>query len=332
MRAVVFTKRGGPDVLRVEERPDPVPDTNEVLIDVEAAGISFSEILARVGLYPNAPKPPAVLGYEVAGTVSAAGPEVAGLTAGARVTAFVRHGGYAERAVASEPDVLRLPDSMSFEQGAAIPLAFATAYGALVRFGAALPGERVLIHGAGGGVGSAAVTLARALELEVWGTASAGKQEALRELGVQHPLDYADPSWDEQLPPFDLALDALGGRSFRHSYDLLGAGGRLICYGASSVLRGERRSLLRAARTLVRTPRFNPMRQLAASKTVIGLDTIALWERRGNLGELIRPLESFLAEGRIKPTVAATFPLADAPAAHRFISERRNTGKVVLTT
>jgi NADPH:quinone reductase-like Zn-dependent oxidoreductase len=332
VRAVVFTKRGGPEVLRIEDRPEPVPGTNEVLVDVEAAGITFSEILARVGLYPNAPKPPAVLGYEVAGIVSAAGPEVADLTVGDRVAAFVRHGGYAERAVAREPDVLRLPDSMSFEEGAAIPLAFATAFGALVRFGSARPGERVLIHGAGGGVGSAAVTLARTLELEVWGTASPGKQEALRELGVHRPLDYTDPSWDDRLPPLDIVLDALGGRSFRRSYRLLGAGGRLVCYGASSVLKGERRSLVTAARSLALTPRFNPMRQLAASKSVIGLDTIAIWEQKGSLGELIRPLARVLADGRIEPTVAATFSLADAPAAHRFIGERRNTGKVVLTT
>ncbi|HEX2085697.1 MAG TPA: zinc-binding dehydrogenase, partial [Solirubrobacteraceae bacterium] len=321
MRAVVFTRRGGPDVLRVEERPDPVPGDGEVLIEVAAAGISYSEVLARVGLYPKAPEPPAVLGYDVAGTVAGTAE---------RVAAFVRHGGYAERAVAHADDVLSLPDELTFEEGAAIPLAFATAYGALARYGGGQPGERVLVHGAAGGVGTAATALARELGLEVWGTASTGKQDLLRELGVHHPLDYTAQGWDERLPPFDIVMDALGGRSFAHSYRLLGAGGRLVCYGASNVLSGDRRNVLRAAATIARTPRFNPMRLLKESRTVIGLDTIELWDRKGSLGELIRPLAPLVAEGRVKPKVAATFPLAEAPAAHRHLSERRQPGKVVL--
>lgn len=332
MRAVVFTRRGGPDVLQVQERPAPAPERGEVLVDVAAAGISFSEILARVGLYPNAPDPPAVLGYEVAGRVSAMGEGVADVAVGERVAAFVRHGGYAEQAVARTGDLIRLPESTSFVEGAAMPLAFATAYGALARYGAAQEGERVLIHGASGGVGSAAVALARALGLEVWGTAAPTKQDALRELGVHHPIDYAARGWDAAVPPLDLVLDHLGGRSFRRSYRLLGAGGRLVCFGASTVLKGERRSLVRAARMLALTPRFNPMRQLSDSKAVIGLDTIALWEHKGSLAELIGPLQRLVDDGTVKATVARTFPLEEAPAAHTLISNRGNTGKVVLTT
>lgn len=330
MRAVVMTKRGGPDVLRVEERPPPEPASGELLIDVAAAGVSFSEILARVGLYPKAPEPPAVLGYDVAGRVAATGCGVEAFAVGDRVAAFVRHGGYAEQALAKAVDTLHLPDGLAYNRAAAIPLAFATAYGALTRFGAARAGERVLIHGAGGGVGSSATTLARALELEVWGSASSAKQAALRELGVHHPLDYTQRDWHRGLPPFDLVLDALGGRSLARSYRLLGAGGRLVCYGASSVLAGDRRSIVRAARTLMLTPRFGPMRQLKDSKAVIGLDTIELWDRKGDLGDLIRPLEPLVRDGTIAPAVEATFSLEQAPAAHRMLSERRNTGKVVL--
>ena len=332
MRAVVFTKRGGPEVLQVREHPAPRPERGEVLVDVAASGISFSEILARVGLYPNAPDPPAVLGYEVAGTIAATGADVADFAEGDRVAAFVRHGGYAEQAVARTGDLIRLPPATSFVEGAAMPLAFATAYGGLVRYGAAREGERVLVHGASGGVGSAAVALARALGLEVWGTAGPRKQDALRDLGVHHPIDYTARGWEADVPPLDVVLDHLGGRSFRHSYRLLGAGGRLVCFGASTVLKGERRSLARAARTLALTPRFNPMRQLRDSKAVIGLDTIALWEHKGSLAELIAPLQRFVDEGTVKATVAKTFPLDQAAAAHSLISDRGNTGKVVLTT
>ncbi len=332
MRAVVFTQRGGPDVLQVQQRPSPSPDRGEVVIDVCAAGISFSEILARVGLYPTAPDPPAVLGYEVAGTVRELGPGVRAVAPGDRVAAFVRHGGYAEQAVAKSGDLIHLPPSMSFAEGAAVPLAFATAYAALVRYGSAREGERVLIHGAAGGVGTAAVSLARALHLEVWGTASPGKQDFLRELGVQHPIDYTTRGWADQVPALDVVLDHLGGRSFRHSYELLGAGGRLICFGASRVLKGERRSLLRAGVTLLRAPRFNPMRLLTDSKAVIGLDTIALWEEKGDLSEVIQPLQRFVRDGTVRPRVATTFPLEEAAAAHSLVSGRGNTGKVVLLT
>jgi NADPH:quinone reductase-like Zn-dependent oxidoreductase len=329
VKAVVLTRRGPPDVLQVEERPAPQPARDEVSIDVAAAGVSFADLLSRVGLYPNAPKPPAVIGYEVAGTVTAAGDGVAGIAIGERVAAFVRHGGYAERAVAKRNDVMRLPEALSFEQGAAIPLSYATAYGALVRYGGAQAGERVLIHGAGGAVGTAATALARARGLEIWGSASPAKHERLRRQGVK-PIDYTAKDWHVGLPKFDLVLDAIGGASFRRSYDLLAAGGRLVCYGASSVLKGERRSLGNAARTLLRTPRFNPMRQMSASKGVIGLDTVALWEGNGDLGELIAPLGRLVAEGVVEPEVAARFPFTRAAAAHRLITERGNFGKVVL--
>lgn len=327
MRAVVFTRKGPPDVLELRDWEEPAAGSGEVPIEVEAAGINFSDVLARVGLYPNAPKPPAVLGYEVAGTVAA---DAAGFRAGERVAAFVRRGGYAERAVARAGDVLRLPDGVGFEEGAAIPLGFATAYGALVRYGAGRPGERVLVHGAAGGVGSAATLLAKSEGLEVWGTASPGKHGALRAAGVDHPLDYTAAGWDRDLPGFDLVLDALGGASFRRSYRLLRAGGRLVCYGASGVLRGERRNVVTALRTLVRTPRFNPMRQLQDSKAVIGLDTIAIWEEKGSLAELMQPLAPLVESGRARLPVAATFAFEDAAAAHRLMTGARRPGKVVL--
>ena len=317
-------------MLEVRDREPPVPKPGELLIDVEAAGVNFSDLLVRVGLHPNAPKPPAVMGYEVAGTVSAETPSVGRFRAGDRVAAFVRGGGYAERALARPGDVFELPDALSFAEGAAIPLGFATAYAALVRYGGCLPGERVLIHGASGGVGSAATIVARSHGLEIWGTASPAKHEAVRALGAERVIDYTARGWERGLPGFDLIMDALGGSSFRRSYRLLRPGGRLVCYGASAILEGERRNLLTALRTIVRTPRFNPMRQIQHSKTVIGLDTIAIWEEKGSLAELIQPLAPLIASGEVKPPVAASFSFSEAPAAHRLMTRRRPPGKVVL--
>jgi NADPH:quinone reductase-like Zn-dependent oxidoreductase len=332
MRAVVITRHGPPEVLQVQERPAPDrPLGGQVTIDVAAAGICFADTMARVGLYPDAPKPPTVVGYEVAGTIRAVGPGVEGLRTDQRVIALTRFGGYAEQVVVKAADAVPLPDDFSFEQGAAIPVNYATAYGGLIRFGALDPGERVLIHAAAGGVGIAATQIAKGRGAEVYGTASPGKHEAIRGLGVDHAIDYTRAGWERDLPKFDLVMDAIGGRSFRTSYDLLNPGGRLVAYGASSVMSGERRNLLTAGRAALRMPRFNLIKQMSASKSVIGLNMLTVWDHAGTLEPWVQPLREMLDDGTIVPIVAESFPFDRAPDAHRFIAERRNVGKVVLT-
>ena len=188
MRAVVITRHGPPEVLQVQERPEPQPGPGEVVIDVRAAGINFADLMARLGLYPDAPKPPCVIGYEVAGVLAALGDGVdGGLEVGQRVVAPTRFGGYAERVAALADGVVPLPESMSFEEGAAVPIAYATAWEALIRAANLHRGERVLIQAAAGGVGIAATQIAKRAGAEVWGTASPGKHEAIRGFGVDHP-------------------------------------------------------------------------------------------------------------------------------------------------
>jgi NADPH:quinone reductase-like Zn-dependent oxidoreductase len=331
MRAVVITKHGPPEVLRVEERPAPEPGPGQVLVEVKAAGINFADLMARMGLYQAAPKPPSVVGYEVAGTVAALGDGVTGLAAGDRVMAGTRFGGYAERVVAKASDVARLPDDYSFEQGAAVPVNYLTAWAALVRFGNLLEGERVLVHAAAGGVGIAATQIAKSRGAEVFGTASPGKHEAIRGFGVDRALDYTRSGWERDLPKFDLVMDAIGGRSFRTSYELLRPGGRLVAFGASSVVSGERRNIPRALATLARMPRFNMVKQMEASKSVIGLNMLGMWDELGTLESYLTPFTALLEQGVVKPVVAEAFPFERAAEAHRFIAERRNVGKVVLT-
>jgi NADPH:quinone reductase-like Zn-dependent oxidoreductase len=331
MRAVVITRHGPPDVLQVQERPAPgEPGEGKVLVDVRAVGVNFAETMARIGLYPDAPKPPCVVGYEVAGTVASVGPGVEGIAEGDRVMAGTRFGGYAEQVLVSAGDVIPLPDRLSFEQGAAIPVNYSTAWAGLVRYGSLEPGERVLIHAAAGGVGISAIQIARKQGAEVWGTASASKHETIRELGCEHTLDYRAKGWEKGLPPFDLVMDAIGGPSFRTSYDLLRPGGRLVAFGASSVTSGEKRNLLTAARSVIRMPRFNLVKQMSESKAVIGLNMLRLWDDRKTLDPWIDPLRALMDDGTIDPVVAEAFPFDRAPDAHRMIAERRNVGKVVL--
>lgn len=299
-------------------------------MEVKAAGINFADLMARIGLYPDAPKPPCVVGYEVAGSVKALGDGIDGFALGDRVMAGTRFGGYSELVTAKAADVARLPESISFEQGAAVPVNYATAYIGLVRFGALEPGERVLIHAAAGGVGIAATQIAKARGAEVFGTASPGKHDAIRGFGVDHPLDYTQSGWEKSVPKVDLVMDAIGGRSFRTSYDLLRAGGRLVAFGASSVVSGEKRNLVTAVRAALSMPRFNLIKQMSTSKSVIGLNMLTLWDERGSLEPYIAELEAMLADGTAKPVVAESFSFDRAPDAHRFLTERRNVGKVIL--
>ncbi len=335
MRAVVITKHGGPGVLEVQERPDPQPGPGEVRIDVAAAGINFADVMARMGLYPDAPKTPCVVGYEVAGTIlelgeGPSGDRPAGLMPGQRVLAGTQFGGYASQVVVPASDVIALPENLSFEQGAAIPVNYGTAWAGLIGFGSLRPGDRVLVHSAGGGVGIAATQIAKRAGAEVYGTASPGKHARCEEIGVDHALDYTRPGWEKGLPRFDVILDAVAGKSFRTSYDLLRPGGRLVAFGASALVTGQRRNLASALRTVIRMPRFNMIKQMSESKAVIGLNMLTLWKDRGTLRPWIAPLREMLDDGTIKPVLAGEFSFEEAGAAQTMITERKNVGKVVL--
>jgi NADPH:quinone reductase-like Zn-dependent oxidoreductase len=249
-----------------------------------------------------------------------------------------RFGAYAEYVVTDRANLMPLPEDWSFEEGAAMPVNYATAYAGLVRYGNVQEGERVLLHAAAGGVGIAATQVAKLLGAEVYGTASASKHDAIRGFGVDHPIDYREQDFTREVrriagakQPLDLVMDAVGGASFGQSFSLLRPGGRLVCFGASAFASGERRSIPQAVKTMARTRIFHPMRLMSESKAVIGLNMLTLWDSKGSLDEWIEPLRKWTDEGRLKPVVAKAFPLEEGPAAHRYIAERQNVGKVVLT-
>ena len=331
----MITKHGGPEVLQVQERPDAPLGSGQVRIQVAAAGINFADVMARMGLYQDAPKTPCVVGYEVAGTILELGEGVTSshpqLSAGQRVLAGTMFGGYADQVVVPAADVVPLPERLSFEQGAAIPVNYATAWAGLTGYGELGPGSRVLVHSAGGGVGIAATQIAKQLGAEVYGTASPGKHQRILELGVDRALDYTTSGWERGIGSFDVVLDAVGGHSFRTSYSLLRPGGRLVAFGASAVVSGERRNIPNALRTVLRMPRFNLIKQMAESKAVVGLNMLTLWKDRGTLAPWIEPLSSMLADGTIEPVIAGAFAFDRAGEAQTMIVERRNVGKVVLT-
>jgi NADPH:quinone reductase-like Zn-dependent oxidoreductase len=331
MLAVEITKHGGPEVMNVAERADPALRPGWVRVEVAACGVNFADVMARIGVYPDAPKPPCIIGYEVAGTVLDLGEGVEELTRGQRVLAGTKFGGYASQVSVPERDCVALPERLTFEQGAAIPVNYATAWAGLVGYGSLQPGERVLIHSAGGGVGIAATQLARRFGAgEIYGTASPSKHARISELGVDHVLDYKEAAVKGALPPFDVILDPIGGRSLRTSYNLLRPGGRLVGFGASAVVSGAKRKIMPALRTVAQMPRFSLIKQMSESKTVIGLNMLTLWKDRETLEPWIEPLRELLDDGTINPVIAGAFSFEEAGAAHDMLTQRRNIGKVVL--
>jgi len=200
---------------------------------------------------------------------------------------------------------------------------------------AARRGETVLIHAAAGGVGLAVAELARILGLRVIGLASATKHKVLREYGVE-PVDGRDPEWPKEvrrLAPagVDVVLDAVGGASWREGFDLLAPVGRLVCFGVSELSVGLRRNLVAVVAKAVRWPRFGPIRLMNANRAVAGVNLGRLWTSEPVVRPQLEALLEYARQGRIRPRVIRAFPVADARAAHRYIHERRNVGKVVLT-
>lgn len=341
MRAVVLTGTGGPEVLRVQERPDPMPGPGEVRVAVRAAGVNFADTMARVGLYPDAPKPPCVLGYEFAGELDAVGEGVEGREVGERVMGGTRFGGQAELVVVPTEQALPLPERLSYEQGAAFPVNYGTAYAALILMGGLRGGDRVLIHAAAGGVGIAATQIARNVGAEVFGTASAGKHEAIRAQGVDHAIDYRNLDFEQEVrrlsggEGIDLAIDAIGPTSFRKDYRLLRQGGRLVMYGLSESTRDGSRDLPATLKSLARMPLatmpwWKSLSLMNENKGVFGLNMLHWWDREGNLDRVTAPLAADLEAGRLEPVVAAAIPFDRAGEAHELIAARRNVGKVVL--
>ncbi len=341
MKAVVLTGTGGYDVLQVQERPDPPVGPGEVRIAVKAAGINFADTMARVGLYPDAPKTPCVLGYEVAGTIESVGEGVADRRPGERVVAGTRFGGQAELVTVPADQALPLPEALSFEQGAAFPVNYGTAYAALIVMGSLREGNRVLIHAAAGGVGIAATQIAHNTGAEIFGTASPSKHEAIRAQGVEHAIDYRTLDFEQEVMRItggegvDLVIDAQGPTSFRKDYRLLRPGGRLVMYGISENSKGGKRDVPSTLRALLAMPAatmpwWRSLLLMNENKGVFGLNMLNWWDTEGNLDRVVEPLGSDLEAGRLQPVVSETFPFEAAGDAHKFIAERRNVGKVVL--
>ena len=336
MKSILIRKTGGPEVLEVCERAEPIPDEGEVLVQVKAAGINFADILTRKGLYPDAPKLPLTPGYEVAGIIRETGPNVDQKLTDKRVICFTRFGGYSEYVSVPVSQIFEIPEGVDFEHAASLPVAYCTAYLLLVVMGSLQPYETVLIHNAGSGVGLAALNIAKRIGARVIGTASAQKHEDLLEMGYDALIDYCTVPWEKSLNKYtnghgiDLIIDPIGGKNWLKSYRALAPTGRLGMYGISSVCQKKFGSNLSLLTTVLQMPLFHPLSFLDKNKGVFGVNMAHLW----NLPEKIRNWMTVILEGVtlgwVNPHLDNIFQITEAGKAHSYIESRKNIGKVVL--
>ena len=302
MRAILLRETGGPDRLELAELPDPVAGEGQVVLDVRAAGINFADVLVRQGRYPQAPSLPTVLGSEVAGEVD-----------GRRVVALPQGGGYGERVAVDAEALVPLPDSASFEEGAAFLLTFLTAWIPLTRQVRLEPGATVLVQAGTGGVGSAAIQVAKHLGARVVATASTEeKRKVALELGADEAVGYDD--FDAEVRA-DVVLDSVGGDVFERSLGILNPLGTLVGIGFAG---GWWKPV-------------DPGPIVGRNVGIVGFYLGRLMRHRPQVvQQAIGELMPLWQAGTLKPLVGSTFRLEDAADAHRLIDERRHVGKVVL--
>jgi NADPH:quinone reductase len=322
MKAMVATRWGEPSELLYLDVPDPEPDPGQVLVETRAAGCNFPDILMVQGKYQVKPPHPFSPGHEIAGVVRAVGPGVTRVRAGQRVIANLEWGGYAERAVTSAERVHPIPDAMPFDQAAAFYVVYQTGYSALVRRAALQPGEWLLVHGAAGGVGLAAVQLGKALGARVIATAGTkDKLEIARQSGADVLIDYGTEDWVERVKAVtggegaDVIYDPVGGDVFDGSTKCIAFEGRILTIGFAGG----------------RIPTLAINRVLLKNFSVVGVHW-GYYQRRGSplVQEWMDALLKLYEQGRIRPVVYRSYPLREAAAALGALSARESYGKVVL--
>ncbi|MEM7677055.1 MAG: medium chain dehydrogenase/reductase family protein [Myxococcota bacterium] len=334
MQQIVIPRHGAPDVLELRESTDPQAQEGEIRIRVKAAGVNFADLLARIGVYRDAPKPPCVVGFEVAGIVDQIGDRTdTEIKVGDRVLAMPRFGGYADVISVPVDYVFRMPDTMTFEQGAAFPTVYLAAHHALLYMGPLRDNSRVLVHSAAGGVGVAAIQLAKLKNCTVFGTASPSKHEFLQEIGCDHAFSYSD--WHDGIrnvvkdAGVDIILDPVGGRSWSDSYDLLGPCGRMVCFGAS-MNASKRRNLMQILKFFAQIPQFKPLHLMNDNRQVGGFNLRRLFDHPSIIRPQMEALIDMFERGEVAPHVDRTFAFNEAAKAHMWLHDRKARGKVIL--
>ncbi len=338
MKAIYITRYGDSNkAFEMRKTEIPTPRPGEICIKAISSGLNFADVVARRGLYPEAPKNPAIIGYDVAGTVHAIGAGVDGYSVGDPVVALTRFGGYAEYAIAMAEGVSRLPDGYDYHRATALATQGCTAYYCAEECVSLHPGDRVLVQAAAGGVGSLLTQIAKHRGCTVYGTASSSKQDYLRQNGVDHPIDYTKQDFKKYIEAqgqggIDVVFDSIGGRSFGKGMKLLNPVGRMVSFGAASQINGDKTNKLKAAGVVFGFGLFTPIALLMESRSVITVNMLKVADHRPQVFKHVMDQTVKLAkEGILRPELSKTFAAVDIAAAHDYLESRQSIGKVTIS-
>ncbi len=337
MKAIYLKKYGTADqAFELKEVAQPQPGPREVVIKSSCFGLNFADVVARNGLYPDAPKNPAVLGYDVAGHIAAIGSEVTEYKVGDRVSALTRFGGYAEYASTMVEGVAALPASLSYQEGAALATQACTAYYSAIHCVSLQPGDKVLIQAAAGGVGSILTQIAKHKGCQVIGTASAGKLDFLKDNGVDIAIDYTKDDFARviqdklgQAAPLDVVFDSIGGKTFKKAWKLLQPGGAMVNFGAAAQIGGTK---LKSLGVVAGFGIFSPLQFLMSSRSMIGVNMLRIADYKPQLFKTIFAGVMDMAEkGIIKPIMSKNYKPEEIAEAHKYLESRQSIGKITIT-
>jgi NADPH2:quinone reductase len=338
MKAVFLKKFGKPqEAFEIKETDKPQVKPNQVLIEVEGFGLNFADVLARSGLYPETPPTPCVIGYEVVGKVVEKGAEVPDELMNKRVIAMTRFGGYAEYAATDYRAAAAIPEDMELGEALALGTQGTTAYVCFHESMNLYEGDRVLVHAAAGGVGLMLCQMALNAGCEVFGTASKPhKLEFLKDLGVQHPINYKERDYAETIKSIlgdgrlDATFNSLAGKSVKKDLKLLGAGGKFVIFGAASRVGGGK-GLFSGLKLLWQSGLYTPLAFIMRSKSIIGINILKLGDYKPHLvAKCMQETVKLAKSGAIKPVVHKTYSVDDLAQAHSDLEGRNTMGKLAI--
>lgn len=329
---VIMDHVGGPDVLHMQEDDVPEPKTGEVRIEILATDVSFSTVLMQHGQYPGAPAVPFTPGYDLVGRVDKIGPEVSGIEHGHLVAALTVYGSYSQYICLPAHELISLPAGIDPAEAVCLVLSYVTAYQMLHRMAHVKPGERILVHGAAGGVGTALLQLGTLAHVEMYGTASQGKHELVTGLGAI-PIDYRTEDFVKRIftltgNGIDAVFDPIGGTHLNQSFQTLRKGGRLVAYGFSSVREHDGNPLLSIIWQSIRLMVWSL--PLSGKKGMFYSITGFKKKHPEWFRQDLSTLFDLLVQGKIKPVIIRQFPLTEVVAAHKLLEDGDVEGKIVL--
>lgn len=337
MRAAYLIKNGSAEIA-FEIRTAEVPrfSDTQVLIKVEAFGLNFADVMARLGMYRDAPPIPAILGYDVVGTVEKIGKDISHVKPGDRIVALTRFGGYAEYAVTEGSGVVKIPKEMDAAKATALATQYGTAYYMIEDLTRVFEGDHVLVHAAAGGVGTALVQWAVHKGCVVYGTAgSQAKLDYLKSMGVHHPINYREEDFYEKVKSLngdrgmDAIFDPVGGKSVKKGVKLLGPGGKLFVFGASSMTSAK--NIFQKIGVGLGFGFYHPIGLVGNSKSILGVNMLRIADNRPEtLQRVLTQCVHYAQEGVFDPKVGGTFPVSKLAEAHHALETRQTMGKVAV--